>query len=372
MSTSEKTTDPDAGPAFLSEAATAPWAEVRGASLVLRRDPVDRGAPPGDLAGVRLRGRGTELLGDAGTDLLLGRVGPAFLPQQRERVVRIAAAMAQRPPGPAPRSALQGAFRHLRSRLLPALPDRRGVARGSLRVALLRAGAQLGPAMAQPVRNRGAPLPGLGMGGDRHPCRDRDPASGRLRAGRPRLPRALSAQRRPARLPAADSRGGFAQRRLGVRGRGRGPAGSAEWPSSTGEDLGGPGPRLLYVAWWAWYRLTASGVTPNPVHLHNLGEVPSTMLSVCAAGVSAISGFFGALAPGTEGSFNLIAGYLLLGLLIAGVVWRVRSGSAPPRGVWVPVALALSFWALLGTVADTENARQRRAATSTQAPSFCS
>ncbi len=113
-------------------------------------------------------------------------------------------------------------------------------------------------------------------------------------------------------------------------------------------------PGLLYVAWWAWYRLTASGVTPNPVHLHNLGEVPSTMLSVCAAGLSAISGFFGALGPATEGSFNLVAGYLLLGLLIAGVFWRIRSGSAPPREVWVPVALALSFWALLGTVADTE------------------
>ena len=35
MSTSEKTTDPDAGPAFLSDAATAPWTEVRGASLAL-------------------------------------------------------------------------------------------------------------------------------------------------------------------------------------------------------------------------------------------------------------------------------------------------------------------------------------------------
>jgi hypothetical protein len=113
-------------------------------------------------------------------------------------------------------------------------------------------------------------------------------------------------------------------------------------------------PALLYVIWFAWYRLTASGATADPVHLHNLGEVPSTILGACAAGLSAISGFFGALGPASGVPFNLTAGYMLLGLLIIGGIWRVRSGPAPAREVWVPVALALGFWALLGMVSDFE------------------
>lgn len=113
-------------------------------------------------------------------------------------------------------------------------------------------------------------------------------------------------------------------------------------------------PGVLYVAWLAWYRLTASGPTPEPVQRHNLGEVPSTVLSVCAAGISAISGFFGASGPGIAGSFNLEAGYLLLGLLVIGVIWRIRTGSPPARQVWVPVMLALTFWVLLGMVTSTQ------------------
>ena len=73
------------------------------------------------------------------------------------------------------------------------------------------------------------------------------------------------------------------------------------------------------MIWLAWYRLTATGPTPEPVQAHNLGEVPSTALSVFAAGLSSISGFFGASGPAHVGSFNLNAGYLLLGLLVIGV-----------------------------------------------------
>ena len=54
------------------------------------------------------------------------------------------------------------------------------------------------------------------------------------------------------------------------------------------------------------------------------------------------------------GSFNLKAGYLLLGLLVIGVIWRVRSGSPPAREIWVPVVLALTFWVLLGMVTSTQ------------------
>ena len=113
-------------------------------------------------------------------------------------------------------------------------------------------------------------------------------------------------------------------------------------------------PAVLYVTWLAWYRLTASGPTPEPVQAHNLGEVPSTALSVFAAGLSSISGFFGASGPAHVGSFNLNAGYLLLGLLVIGVIWRVRRGSPPAREIWVPVVLALTFWVLLGMVTSTQ------------------
>jgi hypothetical protein len=113
-------------------------------------------------------------------------------------------------------------------------------------------------------------------------------------------------------------------------------------------------PGVLYVAWLAWYRLTASGPTPEPVQPHNLGEVPSTVLSVCAAGLSAISGFFGTSGPGGGVPFNIEAGYLLLGLLVIGAIWRVRSGFPPAREVWVPVVLALTFWVLLGMVTSSQ------------------
>jgi hypothetical protein len=119
-------------------------------------------------------------------------------------------------------------------------------------------------------------------------------------------------------------------------------------------------PALLYVVWFAWYRLTrtAADVSPvhrtvqnvDPVHLHNLGVVPTTVLSACAAGLSAISGLFGS-SSFVNDTFNLDAGYVLLGLLTVAAVWRVRSGWSPGRGVWVPVVLALSFWGLLGMAA---------------------
>jgi hypothetical protein len=113
-------------------------------------------------------------------------------------------------------------------------------------------------------------------------------------------------------------------------------------------------PALLYVAWFAWSRLTSATGAAEPAHLHNLGLVPSTIVAVCAAGLSAISGFFGASGPAAGVSFNLEAGYLLLGLLVIGAIWRAQSGSPPARAVWVPVVLALTFWALLGMVASPD------------------
>ena len=112
-------------------------------------------------------------------------------------------------------------------------------------------------------------------------------------------------------------------------------------------------PGLLYVAWIAWYRLTVTGRTPEPVQPSNVGEIPSTVLSVSAAGVSAVSGFFGNSGPGGL-PFNLKAGYLLVGLIAVVVAWALRDGWRPRREIWVPVVFALAFWILLGMVTSSD------------------
>jgi hypothetical protein len=110
-------------------------------------------------------------------------------------------------------------------------------------------------------------------------------------------------------------------------------------------------PGALYVAWFAWSRLTGPDV-PDPVQGHNLTQVPSSVVEVCAAGLAAITGLFGSSGFAGNVPFDLTAGYLALGLLIIAAVWRVRSGWAPRRDVWVPIAIALTFWALIGMVAN--------------------
>ncbi len=151
-------------------------------------------------------------------------------------------ARTQRPPGRAPRPPLQGIPGGLRSRLLSALSDHGGAARGSLRVALLRAGARPGRALAVPARDPCAAVFGLRIRGPGHPLRNRHPAAGRAWAGRPGLPRALPGPRRPRCLPAADRRRGLPEHRVGVRGRGgRGPR-SAERAGRSGAALGGSCP----------------------------------------------------------------------------------------------------------------------------------
>jgi hypothetical protein len=114
-------------------------------------------------------------------------------------------------------------------------------------------------------------------------------------------------------------------------------------------------PGLLYVAWYGWSRLTTSAQPlDNPIRLQNLAEVPSTIVSVCAAGLSAVAGVFGASGVGEGAPYNLSAGYVLLGLLGIAVVWRVRTGPRLEREIWVPIALALTFWGLVGMATSAD------------------
>ena len=60
-----------------------------------------------------------------------------------------------------------------------------------------------GGALAVPARDPRAAVPRLRIRGPGHAVRNRHPAAGRVRAGRPGMPGALSGQGRPPRLPAA-------------------------------------------------------------------------------------------------------------------------------------------------------------------------
>ncbi len=105
-------------------------------------------------------------------------------------------------------------------------------------------------------------------------------------------------------------------------------------------------PAVLYAAWFAWYRLTQEIPNSEPIYLHNLTEVPSTVLGSSAAAVAAITGFFGTSAARNIEAFDLTAGYFLLALIVVAVILRVQGGWAPARWVWVPVAGALTLLGL--------------------------
>ncbi len=111
-------------------------------------------------------------------------------------------------------------------------------------------------------------------------------------------------------------------------------------------------PLVLYVAWFAWSRSTGVGdAIQDPVHASNIIQVPSAMASVASAGLAAGTGFFGESRIGTQ-SFNLTAGYLILGFAIVGIAYRGRQRPRVRPVVLVPVALALTFWALVAFVVE--------------------
>ena len=219
---------PNAGPALGAWADTVPWAQTRVGSSLVRRLSRIAARPHAILLAFVLIAVALNFWETRGQTFYSDEWGRLFFPNSDNDSFDFAPAMAQRPPGHPPRPAVQGAVRRLRSRFLHALPDRRGVARGDVRAALLCARAHPCRGVALPGRHPRAPLPRLRMGGDGHPVRERDPASGRLRARRPPVPAALFAARRPPGLPAADRCRRFAQRRPGIRGRRHCAAGDPE------------------------------------------------------------------------------------------------------------------------------------------------
>ena len=138
--------------------------------------------------------------------------------------------------------------------------------------------------------------------------------------------------------------------------------GSAEWPIRRSWIF--LVPFALYLAWFVWSRSTGVGdAIQDPVHASNVIQVPSAMASVAAAGIAAGTGFFGESRIG-EQSFNLTAGYLLLGLAVVGIAWRLRQKPGVGVRAWVPLALALTFWGLVAFSSSRRFDRPKRRDTS--------
>ena len=109
-------------------------------------------------------------------------------------------------------------------------------------------------------------------------------------------------------------------------------------------------PILLYAAWYAWSRLTAPFTSSSRFTCPTLARCPrqwSRFVRPACRRLPACSASR-ASRKGGVAAFNLEAGYVVLGLLVIAVFWRLRSGFRPRGEIWVPVALALTFWVLVG------------------------
>lgn len=109
-------------------------------------------------------------------------------------------------------------------------------------------------------------------------------------------------------------------------------------------------PAALYVAWFAWSRLTGGFPASDPVQLSNLAGLPQALLDIPAAGVSAVTGVFGASDPNlADSDFELWPGRVILLLCLAGLAWRIlRARDSVDRWIIVPLALGVSYWILIG------------------------
>ena len=86
----------------------------------------------------------------------------------------------------------------------------------------------------------------------------------------------------------------------------------------------------------------------EPVRLANLVDrVPGALIDLPAAALSAVSGLFGEASTESVEGFALWPGRILLALLVVFVIWRLRRGPRLDPWVLVPLAAAVTFWALV-------------------------
>ena len=101
-------------------------------------------------------------------------------------------------------------------------------------------------------------------------------------------------------------------------------------------------PAAVYLVWYATYGYVAA----HHVTVHNIIAAPVYL----AAGVaSSLQSLFGMWPTGQVEHIHPTWGWALLGLLIVGLIIRVRRGSRPSHGFWRVVAAGVFFW-LLGAL----------------------
>src|SRR5262249_40736007 len=101
-------------------------------------------------------------------------------------------------------------------------------------------------------------------------------------------------------------------------------------------------PALLYAVWWAGWGHTAE----TAVSLHNAAQTPQFVFDAAAAAVASLTGLvqFGQ-GPG-PGGLEWGRPLLVAALGLGG--WRLHRMGRIPRGLWVALALAGTFWVLAG------------------------
>jgi hypothetical protein len=110
-------------------------------------------------------------------------------------------------------------------------------------------------------------------------------------------------------------------------------------------------PLLLYAAWTLWARkYNSSGFT-----IETIASTPASILGSLASASSAMFGAFRFPGPGEEGVSKLVTavneepGFLLGGLLIIALVWRIKTTGFKTR-VAVPLTMLLVYWLSLALV----------------------
>jgi hypothetical protein len=106
-------------------------------------------------------------------------------------------------------------------------------------------------------------------------------------------------------------------------------------------------PALLYAIWWAGWGHDAE----TAISLDNAASTPQFVFDAASAALASLFGLveFGQ-GPGPGG---LDWGRPLLVVALCLAAWRISRIGRPSRGIWIAVALALTFWVLAGLNAKT-------------------
>ena len=100
-------------------------------------------------------------------------------------------------------------------------------------------------------------------------------------------------------------------------------------------------PGLLYAVWWAGWGHDAD----TAVSFHNAASAPQFVFDAASA---ALASLFGLVELGQgPGPGGLDWGRPLLIAAVGLGIWRIHQLGRVPRGIWIPLALAATFWVLV-------------------------